>query len=293
MSKVSEVSFEKVIPTAWGVAFRRTLTSIPLCQEIFSILDKSLTDLADRTKLEQLKRPKLTPFFEARYLLTQKLLRENRTNQFLELASGLCPRGILLTENAHITYVEIDFPSTIEQKTKIIEELVSLRKIDRRPNLRLLAGNVLDPDIIDLAANFFQQAPITIINEGLMRYQWFDNKALVGKNNLRLLRRFGGTWITPDITLPEQNTIRKAVIRQTMELTGIDVSENAFPDAAHAKSFFETLGFEVEQRSFMEVVDQLTSPKKLGMTDSDVEQMISWRVAFVMKNRESDYAFTK
>ena len=126
MSKVSDVSFEKVMPTAWGVAFRRTLTSIPLCQEIFSILDKSLTDLADRTKLEQLKRPKLTPFFEARYLLTQKLLRENRTNQFLELASGLCPRGIFLTENAHITYVEIDFPSMIEQKTKIIEETCEL-----------------------------------------------------------------------------------------------------------------------------------------------------------------------
>ena len=112
-------------------------------------------------------------------------------------------------------------------------------------------------------------------------------KPLWARNNLRLLRRFGGTWITPDITLPEQNTIRKAVIRQTMELTGIDVSENTFPDAAHARSFFETLGFEVEQRSFMEVVDQLASPKKLGMTDSDVEQMISWRVAFVMRNRKS------
>ncbi|MDR3605356.1 MAG: class I SAM-dependent methyltransferase, partial [Syntrophaceae bacterium] len=236
---------------------------------------------------EQLKRPKLAPFFEARYLLTQKLLEENRTNQFLELASGFCPRGMLLTENMDTTYVEIDFPSVIEQKTRIIEELVNLRKIHHRPNLRLLPGNVLDPDVIDVAATFFQQEPITIINEGLMRYQWFDHKALLGKNNLRLLRRFGGTWITPDVTLPEQNSIRKAVIQQTMELTGIDVSENAFPDAAHAKSFFETLGFEVEQRSFMEMADQLTSPKRLGMSQSDVEQMISWRVAFVMKDSKS------
>lgn len=287
MAKISGVSFERVSPTAWGVAFRRTLTSIPLSQEIFSILDKNLTDQADRTKLEQLKRPKLAPFFEARYLLTQKLLEENRTNQFLELASGFCPRGMLLTENMDTTYVEIDFPSVIEQKTRIIEELVNLRKIHHRPNLRLLPGNVLDPDVIDVAATFFQQEPITIINEGLMRYQWFDHKALLGKNNLRLLRRFGGTWITPDVTLPEQNSIRKAVIQQTMELTGIDVSENAFPDAAHARSFFETLGFEVEQRSFMEVVDHLTSPKRLGMGKSDVEQMISWRVAFVMKDSKS------
>ena len=287
MAKISGVSFERVSPTAWGVAFRRTLTSIPLSQEIFSILDKNLTDQADRAKLEQLKRPKLAPFFEARYLLTQKLLEENRTNQFLELASGFCPRGMLLTENMDTTYVEIDFPSVIEQKTRIIEELVNLRKIHHRPNFRLLPGNVLDPDVIDVAATFFQQEPITIINEGLMRYQWFNHKALLGKNNLRLLRRFGGTWITPDVTLPEQNSIRKAVIQQTMELTGIDVSENAFPDAAHAKSFFETLGFEVEQRSFMEVVDQLTSPKRLGMGKSDVEQMISWRVAFVMKDSKS------
>ena len=103
-------------PGAW--LSEEHLTSIPLSQEIFSILDKNLTDQRDRTKLEQLKRPKLTPFFEARYLLTQKLLQENLTNQFLELASGLCPRGILLTENADITYVEIDFPSTIEAKNK-------------------------------------------------------------------------------------------------------------------------------------------------------------------------------
>jgi O-methyltransferase involved in polyketide biosynthesis len=283
MDKTSDISFEKVIPTAWGVAFRRTLTSIPLSQEIFSILDKTLTDQADRTKLEQLKRPKLTPFFEARYLLTEKLLQENRTNQYLELASGLSPRGIILTEDVDTTYIEIDFPNTIDQKTKIIEELVSLRKIQGRPNLRLLAGNVLDPSLIDVVTTFLHQGPITIINEGLMRYQWFDNKAIVGKNNLRLLRRFGGTWITPDVTLPEQNSIRRAVIRHTLELTGIDVSENAFPDAEHAKSFFETLGFNVEQRSFMEVADQLTSPKKLGMSQSDVEKMISWRVAFVMR----------
>ncbi|MHB8204668.1 MAG: class I SAM-dependent methyltransferase [Desulfomonilaceae bacterium] len=287
MAGISDASFERVTPTAWGVAFRRTMTDIPLSREIFTIFDKNLTDHLDRTKLEQMSRPRLTPFFEARYLLTQKLLQEHRTNNVLELASGLCPRGILLTDNSDTTYIEVDFPSMVEQKTRIIEELAIQRKIHHRPNLRLLSGDVLDPEVIDEAATFFQQEPIIIINEGLMRYQWFDKKALLAMNNLRLLKRFGGFWITPDITLPEESFKRDDVIRQTMELTGIDVRENAFPDAAHAKSFFETLGFEVEQRSFMEVMDQLTSPKKLGMSVSEVEKMISWRIAFVMKDHES------
>jgi len=284
MAKLSDVSFERVIPTAWGVAFRRTLTDIPLSQDIFNVFDKKLTDQVNRSKLEQLVRPKLAPFIEARYLLIQKLLQENWTNQIIELASGLCPRGILLTENEDINYVEIDFPLVIEQKRMIIEELVDQGKINHRTKLRLVAGDLLDPDVIDAAATIFQHGPITIINEGLMRYQWFDKKAVLSRNNFRLLKRFGGTWITPDITLQEERFIREDEIRQTMELTGIDVSENAFSDVAHAKSFFETLGFHVEQRSFMEVLDQLTSPKRLHMSDTEVEKMISWRVAFVMKN---------
>ncbi len=234
-----------------------------------------------------MKRPKLTPFFEARYLLTEKLFQENRTNQVLELASGLCPRGILLTGNQDTTYVEIDFPSVIEQKTRIIEDLVFQRRIDHRPNLHLVAGDLLDSDVIDAATMFFEPGPITVINEGLMRYQWFDKKALLSKNVLRLLKKFGGVWITPDITLPDESFKREDVIRQTIELTGIDVRENAFPDTMHARSFFETLGFEVEQRSFNEVVDELTSPKKLGLSESELEKMISWRVAFVMKPNKS------
>ncbi|MGC8604765.1 MAG: class I SAM-dependent methyltransferase [Desulfomonilaceae bacterium] len=289
MARISDASFERVTPTAWGVAFRRTLTDIPLSREIFTIFDKNLTDQIDRTKLEQLSRPRLTPFFEARYLLTQKLLQENWTNNILELASGLCPRGIILTENSDTTYVEIDFPSMIEEKKRIIEELEFQRKIQQRPNLHLLSGDVLDPEVIDEVAAFLQQGPVTIINEGLMRYQWFDKKAILARNSLRLLKRYGGFWITPDVTLPEESFKRDDVIRQTMELTGIDVRENAFPDAAHAKSFFETLGFDVEQRSFMEVVDQLTSPKKLGISGSEVKKMVSWRIAFVMKKRRLAY----
>jgi hypothetical protein len=118
-----------------------------------------------------------------------------------------------MTENENINYVEIDFPRVIEQKRMIIEELVNQRKINNRKNLRLVAGDLLDPDVIDTAATIFQHEPITIVNEGLMRYQWFDKKAVLSRNNLRLLKKFSGTWITPDITLPEERFQREDVIR--------------------------------------------------------------------------------
>ncbi len=50
MEIASDVAFERVTPTAWGVAYRRTLTAIPLSREIFDIFDKDLTDQVDRAQ---------------------------------------------------------------------------------------------------------------------------------------------------------------------------------------------------------------------------------------------------
>jgi len=279
------IDFERVIPTAWGVAFRRTFTDIPLSVEIFKELDRLLCGPSDRVKLEKIKRPQLTPFFEARYLLTDKLCHENQTSQYLELAAGFSQRGILFTKDPSVTYIEIDLPTVMADKVQIIHRLINCFKMASGQNLHLLGSDLLRPVAYIAARQHFVAKSVTVLNEGLLRYMSFDNKAIIAEQVHQLLSRFGGVWITPDITLPKELEGREEQAKASTEMTGIDTSLNAFHDVDHAVWFFKKMGFEVEVRSFREVFGQLVSPGRLGISQEEVEKTVGWRVAFVMRPR--------
>ena len=70
------------------------------------------------------------------------------------------------------------------------------------------------------------------------------------------------------------------------EITGVNVADNLFKDEDDAKQFFDDLGFSIESHSFLEVVDELTSPAKLGMPRDYVEAINGSAVCFVMKLNE-------
>src|ERR1041385_1494837 len=85
---------EKISPTAWGVAFRRTFTDIPLSKEIFEALEEIRKK--DSHQTEDFQRTSLTdlaPYFEARYKMINHLLEQTGQTQVLELAAGMSPRG--------------------------------------------------------------------------------------------------------------------------------------------------------------------------------------------------------
>ena len=132
------------------------------------------------------------------------------------------------------------------------------------------------------------------MNEGLLRYLSFKEKAVVARNIHFLLSQFGGVWITPDITLANiikvENSVTQNQTEKAHALVGTNVENNSFESIEKAQEFFENLGFTVERHSFMEVIDELVSPKRLGQTQQEVGALLKDPCVFVMRIKSTPVA---
>jgi len=280
--KILNNPHEKVGPTAWGIAYRRAGCDIPYAKEIYDELVKVMTS-EERVKMEALVSEKdqaLTPQFEARYKLLNRLLRKTGIKQIIELASGIAPRGIEMTQDKTVTYVEMDLSGIIKQKEEIINALVGQSTISQPDNLHLISGSALD-DLSSIGSVFDATKPIAIIHEGLMRYLTFKEKARVVQNVKTILEKFGGIYITPDITL--KVFIDERVQKVVSNMVGMDINANAFENVEAAEKFFGDFDFTIEKHSFTEARDELVSPQRLGLSEAQVGNAINTPVFFVMK----------
>ena len=287
---VEKSGYEKIGPTAWGVAYFRTFSDIKYAKEIFEELDLVVkpTDPAQIEYMKYVKeRAGLSPQFEARYKLINKVLEENKTHQILELAAGLAGRGLAMTEmDSSLEYVEVDLPAMILHKQEMLRNLFERSNAKPRDNLHIEQGDALDLNSLLAATERFAIEPISVVHEGLLRYLNFDQKASVARNIRELLKKFGGCWITSDITLKKilaNEKVRKEGRRQVLLLSGIDVEDNSFEDEESAQKFFGDLGFSIESHQFSEVKDILVSPMKLHLSASDVDEILNYAVVFVMR----------
>jgi O-methyltransferase involved in polyketide biosynthesis len=282
-------AYDKISPTAWGVAYRRTLAEIPFSKEIFDELDKIMRRSYSAEELQEfevLKHPEAAPIIEARFRLVSRLVKASGSKQIFEIAAGFSSRGIEMAQDPSVEFVEADLPGVINDKRDIVETLAAQSKVPREPNLHLVDGNALNARELLTAVIPFRQEPITVVTEGLLRYLDFKEKAIVAANVHQLLERFGGVWITPDLSegLFGQSAEKiKERHKRMKEITGADLTENRFKDEQSAREFFENLGFVVERHSCLEVLDETVSPQKLGLSKDQTQTILKDFPAFVMR----------
>jgi len=286
-SEAQQTPYDGIIPTGWLTAYNRTFTDIPYAREVYDELVAVGEEQAAKA-FEEMKDTKMAPQFEARYILIDKLIRPTGLKQIMEVAAGLSTRGMEMTSDGSISYVEVELPQMADDKRKVIEALEQKRVFPNRPNLHIENGSATDSDSLAQAARHFNsEEPILVVNEGLLRYLDFDDKTQYAKNVHELLQRFGGAWITSDISLPKvvykEDELMSERRRKMSEITGVNIAGNLFKDVHDAKQFFEKLGFSVESHSFLEVVDQLVSPERLGLDKDYVEAINQSAVVFVMR----------
>jgi O-methyltransferase involved in polyketide biosynthesis len=287
--EVENESFEALHRTAWLTAYPRTFTDIPLSSEIYEELEQTRIAHNEPGVPDQLKYNRLAPQLEARYKLINRLIAKNESTQIVELAAGLSPRGLIATKDKGVTYVEMDLPAMVGEKQTIIDGLTRRGAVTPSKNFHLIAGSALEfADIASVKQYLDIREPVTIVNEGLLRYFSLDEKAKIARNIRSILETQGGAWITPDITtkafLKEQDaTVAPGQVQQAMNLTGRDFHENRFEDVTHAQQFFEKLGFAVTVHRWDEVRDELSSPKRLAIDDADLETMLEYGFVFEMR----------
>lgn len=284
MPEIIDDDYTSIIPTAYLTAYPRTFTDIPYSKEIFDQLEliRAKGQLPELS--EEFKIPRLAPELEARYKLIDRMLSQSDIHQVLELAAGLSARGLIMAADSSVEYSELDLEDMAAMKREILGTVATIPH-----NLHITSGNALRLSDLEQAIEGFDTSkPLAVINEGLLRYLGFAEKAAVAKNVHKLLERFGGVWITCDTTpkkfLATQDTVTKPGFNKGLVgMSGKDFSGNMFEDEQHATKFFTDLGFSVEIHQFSEIASELSSPAILKLPDEEVAKLINFGVVVVMR----------
>jgi O-methyltransferase involved in polyketide biosynthesis len=272
-------SYEKISPTAKFVAYLRSFTNIPFAREIAleTGAEKTFQELTGESKESTVR---LAPFWEARYRVTDRILAEYSVTQVLEIAAGLSPRGLAMTEKPDVVYVVTDLPQVLDEEKEVAETILANSNI-RRPNLHFQPANAFDMESLSTAAAAFEcDRPIAIITEGLLPYlNRIEKEALAGNIQV-LLRKHHGLWITSDVhskqylqetsKLDDNMQKRLTSISRATERT---LESNVFADENDIKQFFDKAGFRMVEYPHSSVLEDLSSVKLLNLTQDEMQKI--------------------
>jgi len=275
--KVNNDKYEKISQTAILTSYPLIFTDIPHENEVFEAVRGDFGEIDS-----ELIVPRLAVELEARRKLIDEYLDAGGFSQVLEFAAGYGTRGAERSV-AGARYLELDLPSVAERKRRVLDKTGLANE-----NLRVASGNALSFETFEKDLEFFDEGkPVAVVNGGLMRYLNFEEKAEYARNVRRVLERFGGSWITSDVTpkkfLKVQNEALPNFNKTISGRTG-DYTDNMFMSMAHVEEFFGELGFEVVAvRKFSEMIDKLSSPERLGISREEAVGMIERAIVVEMR----------
>lgn len=280
---VSLPEHSKISPTAKLVAYWRQFSDVPYAKEVSEFIGaKQLSEkiLQSSTSLENMAW--LAPMIEARYKSINSAIQKEGIKQIFELASGVALRGLTLTSDPEVVYVETDLKGISEEKKSLVDKIRALHSLAPRQNLHFETVNVLSLQEIEKASSHFKPSqPIAIIHEGLMPYLSVPEKEILAKNIHTLLTRFGGVWITPDFTHKkelEKSWNRNGEMEKMIQTVG-SLTERNFKDAAFESDedihkFCDRMGFEFTVSPQMDGSFKLTSTESVSVPKSVIDELL-------------------
>jgi O-methyltransferase involved in polyketide biosynthesis len=275
---VPPYDFRQVSPTALIPAFARAEnTGIPWAKETVEfLLTKGLEAPGGSAGEPAIK--DYAAFFESRFKAVNAVLAEQKSGQVLELAAGLSPRGMEMSQRG-IVYVEADLDDSIALKREVVTAVLG----SVPASLQLCPVNVLDAKALRDCCSVFDNSAVAITTEGLLRYLTFDEKKQLGAIVHGILALHGGFWVTTDIHLRQWAMGHRRLVNRKMETErlGRSLDANYFDDLDHARRFFEECGFRVEERPLLEGVrDQVHS---LPTAPDELAAELNARRAFILR----------
>jgi len=277
------MSFEKISLTAKLTAYMRQFSDVPFAKEIAEAVGAKAA-FEDLLRAHQLDPDDLlwyAPIFEARYQSIAARLRASRSDQILELASGLSLRGLAMTEaQPGLTYVETDLEALTAEKRALVSRLRQQRQLPERTGYLLRAANALDPGELWTAVVTLDRArPLAIVSEGLLQYLAPAELEVVATNVRALLTAFapGSFWLTSDFSfkdeaapLSERQRRFRAVVSAA---TDRQMYDSAFADRAAFAVFLSRFGFSAQELRQLDEIGTLTSLGALGLPASTVNRL--------------------
>ncbi len=201
----------------------------------------------------------------------------------MEIASGLSPLGLIMTEDPEVNYIETDLVKILEQKKAAAKAILD-EKGDKRPNLKLAAANALNLEELWSAVKDLT-GPIVIINQGLLRYLTDDEKFKVAQNVRKILMEKGGLWVSPDFQpLKGRHWLLNYVHnRLTKRITDRSTRRNAFQNEKELEKFLSASKFEFQAVPQLGLVaGELASAKNLNISERKIQKRYAGLMNYIL-----------
>lgn len=276
---------EKISPTAKLVAYWRKSSDIPYSEDVAqSLMVEECKNLFPEL-FESAPEFFLSPLLELRYKCIEQYIIKNGFSQVLEFASGIALRGLAMTQNRSLTYIETDLLELTEEKIKLVSHLQKKYAL-KTDQVHFKTVNILNyEEIMPILELFDRKKPLLIVHEGLFQYLSKPEKKQATKNIHRIFNKFKGVWITPDFdTAREKDSLKNKpvnfqhfgdVIKDT---TGRSFEENAFSDDKEIRDFFSTEGFTVDFMLQLDLNAHLSTlnPTNASMVNDFLSHLRLW-----------------
>lgn len=267
--------------TAKVSAYYRKFSDIAFAAEVATLIgaDEAFAAIVRDHGLEPDKLTFYAAMFEARYKSITNLIRTCGASQVLELACGYSLRGLDLTRDDSLHYVETDLPEVIATKLGLLDELRRRHAISPSRKHVVTAADVLELSQLRAAtAGLDRSRPLLVLCEGLIGYLTRDETARVARNVRTLVGEFhGGWWIVPDFAFkseignlpPERIRLREAITGVTQR----QLDASAFEDAADLAAFLGGFGFEVQVRSQIDETPAFSTIPALNLSPAILDRL--------------------
>jgi O-methyltransferase involved in polyketide biosynthesis len=269
------ISFEKVSMTAQLAAYMRQFSDIPFAGDVAELLHSR--EVFEALLQGHEMRPDdllwYAPIFEVRYKSVTAAIERSGCRQVLELASGLAMRGLVMSQDADVNYIESDLAGISAEKAQLIAILRERYGLADHHNLSFPAVNAVEMSQLREAVKSLRpDAPLAVVNEGLFPYLSPAEMEEVSRNIRDLLLEFGGCWITPDFSIrgevthvsDQQREFRRIVAAATDR----SMYNNAFDSLDQLEAFLGRMGFEAVVSNPLDDVPEPVSMRVLGLPSS-------------------------
>ena len=271
----------RISVTAKVSAYYRKFSDIAFAAEVATLVgaDEAFDKIVRDHGLEPDKLAFYAPMFEARYKSITQLIRTSGASQVLELACGYSLRGLDLTRDGSLGYVETDLPEVVATKLELLEEVRRRHGIEPSPSHVVRAASALEIDQLRAAtAALDRSRPLLVLCEGLIGYLTREETGRIAGNVRTLIDEFeGGWWIVPDFAFkteiqslpPERIRLREAITGVTQR----QLDASAFDDADDLASFLGRVGFEAHVRSQIDETPSFSTIAALSLPPAVIERL--------------------
>ncbi len=225
-------------------AYPRSLSGIPYSHEMFRAAIELATEF-DLKVPNELFVCDLELEIAGRFWAVESIIQKYHPSLVIDIGSGLSPRGLIQKADYGRDVVEIDLPSMIRLKQKVLD-IISIPDSKRPATLSADASH--ETEITKALENTPGSTFSCVVCEGLMWYLDWTAREILAVAIREYLSTTRGVWITSDCP-PIRNEHTNSDVTSWRQViprsAGVDDSRK-FANPEHFAQFFSQLGFDVE-----------------------------------------------